>query len=172
MVKSGSERGGRALWGLLSLGILLMGVGACTSAISKEVRTRLDPSATFDSVFADAEAYKGAIVLWGGEIIQTRNTKEGTWIELLQRPLGRDDRPDLAGASQGRFLVRHEGFLDPAVYGPGRELTVVGEVGGNRIEPLGEIEYTYPVITDEQLVLWGPRRDSAIQYGVGFGVRF
>ena len=122
--------------GIMNLRRILCGtaflfiLNSCTQAISNEVRDQVDPAATFKAVFHDPDSFKGKTVLWGGRIIQIRNTKDTTWIELLQQPLARNDRPVQGSASEGRFLIRHEGFLDPAVYGRGRELTLVGEVRG------------------------------------------
>ena len=155
--------------GLLGMMFFIAG---CAAVISKELRESLDPELTFKTVFADPNSYTGKMVLWGGEIIQTRNMQDGSWIELLQRPLGRNDRPNRTAASEGRFLVHHQGFLDPAIYGPGRELTVAGEVTGRRSRSLDQIEYSYPVLSDKELVLWSPRREPGLRFGIGIGGRF
>jgi outer membrane lipoprotein len=152
--------------------VLLLTTGCSSSAISREVRSQADPAATFKTVFHDPDSFKGRIVLWGGEIIQIRNTKDATWIELLHHPLAGDDRPIRGAASEGRFLIRHVGFLDPAVYGRGREITVAGEIQGRQMQPLDEVEYAYPVVADKDLVLWGPQRKPAFQFGLGFGAAF
>jgi len=156
---------------LRAMAVLLF-LNGCAPAISKEVRDQVDPAATFESVLHDPDSYKGKTVLWGGKIIQTRNTKDTTWIELLQQPLARDDRPIRGSASEGRFLIRHEGFLDPAVYGRGLELTLVGEVRGRETRPLDEGEYSFPVVSDRQLVLWGPEQEPTFHLGLGFGATF
>jgi outer membrane lipoprotein len=56
--------------------------------------------------------------------------------------------------SEGRFLVHHSGYLDPAIYRSGRHLTVVGEVMGGKSLKIGEAEYRYPVLTSKFLHLW------------------
>ena len=158
----------RIFWFIAILCIL----NSCAQVISKEVRDQVDPAATFKAVFHDPDSYKGKTVLWGGKIIQTRNTKDITWIELLQQPLARNDRPILGSASEGRFLIRHEGFLDPALYGRGRELTLVGEVRGRETRKEDEVDYHYPVVSDKQLVLWGPEQEPSFHFGVGVGATF
>jgi outer membrane lipoprotein len=158
----------RFLWPAL---VLLLSAG-CTSAISREVRSQVDPSLTFKAVFHDPDSHKGKAVLWGGEIIRVRNTKDETWIELLQRPLSGNDRPIRESVSEGRFLIRHEGFLDPAVYGMGREITVAGEVQGRQTQALDDVEYSYPLIADKELVLWGPRQEPTFHFGLGLGAVF
>jgi len=151
--------------------VFLLSTG-CTSGISREVRDQVDPSLTFKSVFLDPASHTGKIVLWGGEILQVRNTKDETRIEVLQRPLSGDDRPMRDSASEGRFLIRHKGFLDPAVYGMGREITVAGEVQGRQIQTLDEVEYGYPLVEDRELVLWDPQREPSFHIGLGFGAVF
>ncbi len=82
----------------------------------------------------------------GGMIVAARNTKEGTLIEILQKPLDTDGRPLDTDSSEGRFLVQSETFLDSAVYHPGRLATVVAEVIGRKEQPLDEIVYSYPLL--------------------------
>ena len=164
--------------GIMNLRRILCGtaflfiLNSCTQAISNEVRDQVDPAATFKAVFHDPDSFKGKTVLWGGRIIQIRNTKDTTWIELLQQPLARNDRPVQGSASEGRFLIRHEGFLDPAVYGRGRELTLVGEVRGRETRREDEIDYNFPVVSDKQLVLWGPEQEPTVHFSVGVGATF
>jgi len=141
----------------------------CGSAISTEVRDRVDPSATFKAVSKNPDQFKGKIVLWGGVIIGIHNTQEVTWLELLQEPLGGKDRPIRGALSDGRFLIRHEVFLDPAVYMPGREMTVAGEVVGGKIRSIDGVEYHFPVVASKEMVLWNPQSDSNFHIGIGFG---
>ena len=159
----------RLAWPVL---VILLTTGCTSSAISHDLLSRVDPAATFKTVFHDPDSQKGKIVLWGGEIIETRNTKDATWIEALQYPLDRNDRPVHGAVSEGRFLIRHEGFLDPAVYVPRREVTVAGEVQGRRTQTLDEAEYAYPVVADQEVRLWGPRKEPVFHFGLGFGVTF
>ena len=140
----------------------------CQARISKEIRVQVDNTVTFEQVFSHPEQYKGRFVLWGGEILKIRNAQEGTLLEVLERPLGRNDRPYGREMPRGRFMILHEGFLDPAIYSPGREITVVGEVIGKRSKAMDEIEYIYPVIKDREIVLWEQtRRGPVFQIGIG-----
>ena len=68
----------------------------------------------------------------GGVIVASRNAKEGTFIEILQKPLDSDGRPLDTDATEGRFLVQSDEFLDSAVYHRGRLITVVAEVAGRK----------------------------------------
>jgi outer membrane lipoprotein len=155
-------------WFQLVFVFILGGLLGCQAAVSSEIRAQVDETLTFEQVFSNPEQYRGKLILWGGEIIGTRNTQEGAMVEVLERPLGADERPGPGELPRGRFLVAHKGFLDPAVYSRGREITVVGAVIGKRLQTLDETEYTYPVVEDRELVLWGPRRRGpAFHIGIG-----
>jgi len=153
--------------GLLALcsGVLF---GCQTTPFPSDLRRQVDESLAFAEVSLDPDRYQGKLVLWGGGIIETRNTGEGAEIEVLQRPLERNDRPVEGDESGGRFLVIHDGFLDPAIYMAGREITVVAEVLGKRVQALDEIEYTYSVVQARDIALWStPRNRPSIHFGFG-----
>ncbi len=100
------------------------------------------------------ELYAGKTVLWGGVIIETTSKKDETLIKVVQTELDIIKRPHDLDISGGRFLVRYPGFLDPAIYEKGREITVIGKIAGKEIIPLGEVLYTYPVILAKDIYLW------------------
>jgi outer membrane lipoprotein len=126
----------------------------CASVISQELRDQVDKELTFKEVLQDPESYKGKIVLWSGVIIETENQQEGTFLKILQKPADPTGRPRDTDESDGRFLALHSEFLDDAVYTQGREVTVGGEVLGERVMPLGEIEYHYPLVLVKEIYLW------------------
>lgn len=99
-------------------------------------------------------AYKGKLIIWGGEVISAINKKEGTWIEILQKPVDIQGRPRDIDYSEGRFLVLSPDYLDVAIYRKGRKVTVAGEIAGQETRLLGETEYLYPVILSRQVYLW------------------
>jgi len=122
--------------------------------ISVQLREKAEPL-SFAEVFKNPEAYKGKIVIWGGEIIQTTNQKDGTsLIEVFQRPLDRVEEPESTEASGGRFLALVQRFLDPHLYRKGREITVAGEIIGEKTQLLGQMEYRYPLLLSKQIYLW------------------
>lgn len=128
---------------------------------------------TPDRALSDIESAKGRRVAWGGAIISTRNLKDATEIEVLGYPLKRDGRPDLGTAPQRRFLIVREGYLEPADYRNGRQISAVGAVNGVRKGVVGEAPYVYAVLQAEQVHLWPieeTRRDSNVHFGVGVGV--
>jgi outer membrane lipoprotein len=142
--------------------------------ISREVLKEVDQSIRFEELLKNPQAYRGRTVLLGGSIIETQNLPEKTLIVVLQRSLGFRKEPAADGGSKGRFIVSVPGFLDPAIYRPRRRVTVVGSVSGEEVRPLGEIEYTYPIITKRELYIWPSEESSGTQprvrFGVGIGV--
>ncbi len=139
----------------LFLGLLLLIFFSGCLPISKELRAQADKTITFRQVSQNPDAYKGKIVIWGGEVIETVNQKEGTsLIVVLQRPLDWTEEPELR-RSEGRFIVLAQGYVDPYVFRRGRRITVAGEIQGRKVMRLGELEYPYPLLLSKQLYLWG-----------------
>jgi len=149
--------------------VLIVLLGGCGPTISTAMHDQADPSATFEAVNHEYDHFKGKIVIWGGVIIGVHNTQDSTWIELLEEPLDDSDRPILGAPSGGRFLMVHDGFLDPAVYLRGRELTVAGIVQDRKNRPLEGVEYRLPVVESKEMILWGPPNQSSFHFGVGVG---
>lgn len=135
------------------LAIMFLPAG-CTSVISKELRSQVKVETDFRKVFQDPDAYQGRVVLWAGVIIASQNRKDGTQIEILETPADLEGRPRDIDQSPGRFLALYNGFLDPSIYSQGREVTVAGPVMGKRLLPIGEIEYSYPLILVKEIHLW------------------
>lgn len=139
----------------IQLVLLLVVLSGCAHVISSELRSKADVSLTFSSVLLNPDRYKGKLVIWGGEVIQTVNQKDGTTvIEILQRPLNGEEEPQLSEPSGGRFLVHFNAFADPHIYLPGRIITVAGDILGSQIKALGEMQYKYPLLESKQICLW------------------
>jgi len=146
---------------------------SCGPVISKNVMSYVDPSISFQDLIKNPEKFKGKTVVLGGRIINTSVKPEETWMEILQQPLGSRQNPEDTDVSYGRFLVKFTDYRDPAVYSPGRSITVAGEVLGRQVRPLGQIEYTYPVLLSREAYLWKIESYPAephFTFGVGVGV--
>lgn len=142
----------------------LVTANSCVYTIPPSVLKDVERGITFEVLKQDPEAYIGKAVILGGNIIETKVLKEGTEIEVLHRPLSYDDQPSETGASAGRFIIIQKEFMDPIIFKPGRPITVVGEVSGKQIRPLGERDYMYPVITARQVYLWRRAEPSYYRY--------
>jgi len=143
---------------------LFLSISCCAPVISKELRSQVARDLTFKEILNNPEAYKDKVVFLGGVLIGAKNLREGTLIEVLQKPTDSQGRPKDADESLGRFLALYDGYLDVAIYSRGREVTVAGEIRGKKVLPLGEIEYTYPLISAKEIHLWRPERKEKIYY--------
>ncbi|MFW6147232.1 MAG: Slp family lipoprotein [Thermodesulfobacteriota bacterium] len=167
----------RASTGIWPVGWLViaaaLAVGGCTAAISKEALETVDQEISFEQVLENPDAYRGTVILSGGEIIKTENLTDKTLIILLQLPLGYRQKPRSEGESKGRFIIVVKDFLDPAIYSPGRKITVVGTVMGEEIRPLDGLEYSYPVIEKKELYIWPPAEElgTGPRFHFGIGIR-
>ena len=136
----------------------------CVPLISRELRRELSPDITFKEVIKDPDAHKGKTILISGIILGSRNTKEGTLIEILQKPADMEGKPKDVDESDGRFLALYDGYLDTAIYSRGRDVAVAGEITGKRILPLGEIDYIYPLISIKEVHLFKVRKEEGFRY--------
>jgi outer membrane lipoprotein len=136
-------------------GVLLFTLLQGCLPISKQLRAQADKTLTFQQVFQNPEAYKGQVVIWGGEVVETINQKDGTTlVVVLQRSLDWMEEPKFE-RSEGRFIIFVEGYVDPYVFRRGRRITVAGEIQGRKVMRLGELEYPYPLLLSKQIYLWG-----------------
>jgi outer membrane lipoprotein len=145
--------------------LLFLLLNACASGPTFNTHG-VDRSLTPRDVASRSQPATGKSVLWGGVIISTSNLKDSTQIEMLCYPLDASERPQTSGTPLGRFILEQRGYLEPASYAEGRQLTVVGTVSGTRAGQIGESDYTYPVITARQLHLWPA---SFARDGIGVG---
>ena len=93
---------------------------------------------------AQASPREGVAVRWGGTLISTRPGNNQTCFEITSFELDGRARPRPSDHSPGRFIACASGFFDPAVYTPGREVTVVGALHGTTAGQVGQYDYTFP----------------------------
>ncbi len=106
----------------------------------------------------------GARVRWGGIVVDTSTGRDETCVEVLARELDRAMRPRATDIARGRFLACRDGFLDPAIFFNGREITVTGRLTGFTHGTIGEFEYRYPRLDADVFHLWAPRPDVVYHY--------
>ena len=135
--------------------------------------TQVDQSLTPQSVVAEPKLSRDKMVLWGGTILDIRNMKDSTRIEVLAYPLDSSYKPLLESKPLGRFIIRHQGYLEPTTFAQGRILSVLGRTGGSQTGNVGESAYTYAVINGLQLHLWSAesmRNRTTFHFGIGIGM--
>ena len=147
-------------WGYFKAGLCLLAallLAGCASQVPLVVRESPAGGPNILQVQANPSAYVGRPVRWGGIIVGVDNHKTETTLQIVSRPLNSEGRPRKTDATYGRFLARAQGFLDPAVYAPGREITVAGILEPSVTGTIGNYQYTFPVIKARMTYLWPPR---------------
>lgn len=148
--------------------ILIIGCAGCAPVISKKSLDSVDADAKFADIIKDPARFTGKTALLGGTIINAENLEGRTVLEVLQHGLNRRLAPIEPEGSLGRFLVVFDGFKDPAVYSPGKRITVTGKITGVETRLVGKLPYNYPVISPAEHYLWS--RDYTEEPSVGIGV--
>lgn len=145
---------------LLLLGLAAL-LGGCATTVPNAVRTPPAPDLSVAQARENTNAHIGKRVRWGGTIARVDNREATTDLEIVARELERNGRPQQSDRSAGRFIARVAGFLDPAVYSEGRQVTVAGTVSEEINGRIGEHKYRYPVVKTDTVYLWEPLRDVA-----------
>jgi outer membrane lipoprotein len=103
---------------------------------------------------------------WGGMILSLENAADHTCFEVLGQTLDLNARPHsgAGGGDVGRFLACVDGYWDPEAYPPGRDVTVVGELGGAEVRQVGDYAYRYPRLRADTVYLWPKRQETVYQY--------
>jgi len=152
----------------------LLGTAACTTSVSKQSLNLVDPGVTFEALAADPDRHVGRYLLLGGAIAAVRvSGNGGSELEVVQLPTDQRGRITSTDRSSGRFIALDNAFRDPAIYRPGRLVTLVGQVAGQKTGRLDEVDYRYPVLTVHELHLWDPGEypgASPVHFGIGIGV--
>jgi len=152
LARPGSWRYRLCMRALVFVAVLV--TGCATSPFPDELARSADRSLTLRELRSDVTAHLGVRVILGGDVLATTPKPGETEIEVLSRPLRAGDIPERSDSTNGRFLVRTPEFLDPAIYAPGRRLTVLGTVTGRSERRVGDLPYAYPVISAERIKLW------------------
>lgn len=163
--------------GVLAALLLLSSLGGCASDVPLVIREPPTDNPTLADVQRNPTAFLNRRVTWGGIIVSTRSVENRTEVEIRAKALGTDGRPEPGDASLGRFLVSSDGFLDPAVYSAGRQVTVYGVSQNVLVRNIGTHPYPYPLVKADQLYLWTEQPEYGyddwyppFHFGLGFGV--
>jgi outer membrane lipoprotein len=108
---------------------------------------------------APAETYSGSLVRWGGIIASVENLSDRTLVEVVSHRLASNGRPETKGQSDGRFIASFTGFAEPLTYKAGTLLTVVGHIGEPIVRPIGDYDYSFPVVDVTGAYLWAEEVD-------------
>ena len=97
----------------------------------------------------------GAMVRWGGRVVQVEPQANRTCFEMMSTRLNVYGRPYWATDDiGGRFIACREGFYDPALFEPNREVTFTGRIDGYENRNIGGYDYRFPHMEAEVVYLW------------------
>src|SRR2546422_9552489 len=124
--------------GLALIGVCCLLVSGCASSrqnpsplesqLPPDLQRQVGQGVSIANVKADPAAYKGRIILLGGEVLKAKRLVDRTRLETLPLPLNEFNEPVMnRTASQGRYLAFQKEFLDPATVPPGTRITLVGD---------------------------------------------
>ena len=116
------------------------------------------------------KSLQGQKVLWGGLIVNSSNTSQGTQFEILAYPLDNHYKPQTDQVTLGRFIANSSQYLETLDYAQGRLLSVIGTLKETKAGKIGDAEYIYPVVTIEQHHLWKTQSEQSMEPTVHFGV--
>ncbi len=100
------------------------------------------------------EKSSGKDVRWGGEIFAVEPGEDRTCFAVLSRALLNDARPSRRGNVNGFFIACRPGFLDPALYPEGSEITVVGSISGNEQYQSDYNNFEVAKVDASEIYLW------------------
>jgi outer membrane lipoprotein len=100
----------------------------------------------------------GAMVRWGGRIVQVEPQENRTCFEMLSTGLNDSGRPYWATDNVGgRFIACRTGFYDPALFEKNREVTFTGRITGYDTRKVGGYDYRFPHVEADVVYLWPVR---------------
>lgn len=142
---------GKHLFVIISVSI----ISACSSTPTEIQVPDEATLVSFQKVSADASASNvGANARWGGKIVEVKNLKDVSEIEIVFFPENSSGKPKVRDESAGRFKAVVKGFVDPMVFEQGRLITVLGQVGEKQSGLIGEQEYEYVTLNAAGYHMW------------------
>lgn len=142
-----------------TLVLMALLLNACASNIPREISEPVSGAPNLSAVLANPKAFDNQPVRWGGTIARVENRKDETLVEIVARRLDAFGEPLPDDHSEGRFLARNPGFLDPQIYARDRAVTVFGTLRGTQNGKVGEQTLSYPLVDASKFYLWPKRRD-------------
>lgn len=160
---------GKAIVAIIPFLLLLGGCNRQEMNIPDRLEGQVDRDLRYVQVKQDPDAYRGKLVLAGGEVLSATRVQEGTHIEVLQIPLSSDLIPDGdRSTSKGRFVAMdaRKDAMDPLVLGDNKHITIVGEVVGSSTIKVDGVEMQVPQLKIKYMTLWDRER---LRPYAGFG---
>ncbi len=137
--------------------IVVLGSTVLGGCSAKPVLPVAAPNPPVAAVQQDIAAYKDTHITWGGVILETNNADNQSEIVIITKRITASTRPIEGDQTLGRFIAKVDGFLDPAIYSKGREMSVYGTISGQETRKVDDFDYRYPVVKVNEHYLWPVR---------------
>ncbi len=133
---------------------------SCAPVLRKDIMKAAIRDVPLSEVKKNPDIYMGKLFVFGGIIVNTKATAEGSLIEALYVPVDSRGYLKSVGTLQTRFLAlfpKKSGLLDPMIFKRNREITLAGEFAGIREGKIDEMQYGFPFFMVKELHLWEQR---------------
>ncbi|HBH60745.1 MAG TPA: hypothetical protein DDX85_03180 [Nitrospiraceae bacterium] len=148
--------------------ILLAGLltSSCTPVLSRNLISIGIFNDGLSEIKQAPDSYKGRLFIFGGIIVKTETTKEGSLIEAIFVPVNSLGYLKSYTTSGGRFLALYKGreILDPLIFSQKREISLAGEFIEIRQGKIGEMDYDYPLFEIKEIHLWEEVKERDYYY--------
>jgi len=131
---------------------------------AKPVLPVAEPNPPVAAVQQDIDAHKDIPITWGGVILKIRNADDKSEIEIITKRITSSTRPIEGDQTLGRFIAKVDGFLDPAIYSKGREVSIYGTISGQESRKVDDYDYSYPILSVTEHHLWPERVEYNDRY--------
>lgn len=134
---------------------------ACAPVFREDIMKNATLNPSLSGLNADPLHFEDKLYIFGGKIINTRVTKDGSLIEALYAPVNSRGYFQDTYKLEGRFLAllpKEYGILDPLIFKKDREITIAAVYKGVRTERLDEIDYPYSYFQIVEIRLWEERQ--------------
>ena len=147
----------------VAVGVLVLLLAGCNTVPEKLAVSDTAALTSYQSAL-DLTAKSESQARWGGRIAAIENRADSTVLDVVNFTLKANGRPKPSDATEGRFRLYMQGFLDPAIYTEGRLVTAVGKVGAPEQVKVGEYKLKQAVIYGQELHLWSEPQEKAKEY--------
>jgi outer membrane lipoprotein len=156
---------------ILIIGIAAMLLAGCAPVLDKQFMQEGAREFQLSHLVETPEVFKDQLFIFGGVIVDTKLTEQGSQIEGLF--VNVDCWGNLKDSEhyQGRFIAlypRSKGLLDPMIYQKGRQISVAADFVEVRKGKIDEMEYAYPAFEIRQIYLWDQYLDYPYYYWPGY----
>ena len=152
---------------LLIIGIAALLLAGCSPVLDKRFMQEGVREFQLSHLVETPEVFKDHLFVFGGVIVDTKLTEQGSQIEGLFVNVDRRGSLEDPAYYQGRFIAlypRSKGLLDPMIYRKGRQISVAADFVAVRTGKIDEMGYAYPVFEIRQIYLWDQYTDYPYYY--------